>query len=170
MDKINKSSLIAILFVAILAVTSFLFKTELMNFIRIVFENGQFKAVLLMLVSVVVISHSIKVKPENDSSNVMIRSGLLPLDIFLTLGTYVAVTTTACSLLEGAFLQNFFGVEYFSKFEDLDVYVLLGVAALLLWYVAFHMFKMVSELLFNTEQVSRATLEMHNKPIQSTTE
>ncbi len=161
MHKIDKSSLLAILFVAALAIASFLFKKELMGFTRVVLENGELKAILLICISVIVVSHSIKIKPENDSSNVMIRSGVLPLDICLTLGTYIAITTTACSLLEGAFVQQFFGVEYFTKFEDLDIYVLLGVAALLLWYVVFHMYKMISELLFNTEKVSKSSIENH---------
>lgn len=168
MNKIDKKSLFAILFVAILAILSFLFKIEIMNLMRIVLEKGHLKAILLILVSIIVITHPVKIRPENDSSNLMIRSGVVPLDIFLTLSTYMAITTTACSLLEGAFIQNFFGVIYFNRFEELDIYVLLGVATLLLWYVSFHMYKMTVELLFITKIVSKSSIEMHNKPMQPT--
>ena len=166
MSRIDKSSLLAIVFVAILAISATIFKDFLMQFTRSVLENGHLKIVLLIAVTIIVFSHSIKIKPKNDSSNVMIRSRLAPLDIFLTLGTYIAVTSTACSLLEGAFIQQFFGVKYFNEFESLDIYVLLGVAALLLWYVAFHMYKMFIELLFNTTEVLKSSEEMHKKSMQ----
>lgn len=168
MHKIDTSSLFSITFIAILAISSYLFKIELMNYVRLVLENGQLKSVLLIFVTIIVISHSIKIKADSGASSAIIHSGLLPLDIFLTLGTYIAITTTACSLLEGAFIQKFFGIEYFSKFNDLDIYVLLGVAALLLWYVAFHMYKMASEVLFKTETVSISNTVLHNQSIKPT--
>ena len=154
MGRINKGSLLAILFVSVLAIASYSFKIELMKTTRAILENELFKNIPAICISIIVISHSIKTKPENDSSNVMIRSGFRLLDTFLTLGTYILVTRTACSLLEGAFVQTFFDVEYFAKFNELDVYVLLGVVALLLWYVAFNMYKMINELLFNRETIS----------------
>ena len=159
MTNVDKSSLAAMIFIAALAITAFFFQNEVMKFLRLILEKGHLKSILIIVVAVIIISHSVKVKPNNDSSNVMIRSGLVPLDIFLTLSTYVAVTTTACSLLEGAFIQQFYDVQYFSKFNDLDVYVLLGVAALLLWYVAFHMYKMFFDLLFKTETVTSSNKE-----------
>ncbi len=168
MSRIDTSSLFAIFFVAALAVVAYLFKIEIMDYMRLILENGYLKSILLILVAIIVISHSIKVKPGNDSSNVMIRSGLIPIDISLTLGTYFAVTTTACSLLEGSFIQNFYDVQYFIKFKDLDIYVLLGVSALLLWYVAFHMYKMLVELLFKSEEISMATNNLHNNLINRT--
>lgn len=157
MNRIDKSSLLAMTFVAVLAITTYFFQSEVMSSLRLILEKGQLQVVLLIATVIIIISHAIKIKSTSDSSSVMIRSGLVPLDIFLTLSTYTAVTTTACSLLEGAFIQKFYDVKYFNKFSDLDIYVLLGVAALLLWYVAFHMYKMCVELLFKTENVSIST-------------
>ena len=113
MTKVDKSSLIAMIFIAILDVRTYFFQNEVMKFLRLILEKGYLKSnsmvlnggyILIIIVAVIIISHSLKVKPNNDSSNVMIRS----VGIFLTLSTYVAVTTTACSLLESAFLIKIF--------------------------------------------------------------
>lgn len=167
MNRVDKSSLLAMVFVAFLAITTYFFQSEVMSSMRLILEKGQLQAVLLIVTVIIILSHAIKIKSTSDSSNVMIRSGLVPLDIFLTLSTYTAVTTTACSLLEGAFIQKFYGVKYFNKFSGLDIYVLLGVAALLLWYVAFHMYKMCVELLFRAEIVSISTEKKHKNSIQT---
>ena len=87
MTKIDKSSLLAIIFVATLAITTYFFQGDVMKFLRLILEQGHLKSLLIIVVAVIIISHSIKVKPNNDSSNIMIRSGLVPLDIFLTLST-----------------------------------------------------------------------------------
>lgn len=167
MKKLDLGSLMAFSFVAGLAIIAYIFKVQFMEYIRMVLAGGQLKVVLLLAIIAIIVTHAFKVKPGNDTSNVMIRSGLIPLDTFLTLGTYVAVTTTACSLIEGAFMQQFFEITYFTKFGELDVYVLLGVGALLLWYVAFHMYRMSIEILFKVEEVSTPSKGILPKPVPS---
>lgn len=168
MSQLDTSSLLSTCFIAALSILTYFFQSEVLDFLRLILEKKYLKSILIITVSIIVVSHSIRISPDNDSAGVMIRSGLVPLDLFLTLGTYIAITTTACSLLEGAFIQQFFSdVEYFTKFRDLDIYVLLGVSALLLWYVVFHMYKMGLELFFKRENISKSTQEQHNKSNQS---
>lgn len=154
-------SILAAMFVGLLAVCSYFFQREAMNMLRVVLEKGHLTTLLILIVMVIVITHSIKVKPQNSSGNFFIRSGLIPLDIVLTLSTYIAISTTACALLEGAFVQKFYGVTYFTKFSDLDVYVLLGVSALLIWYVLFHMYKLAVELFFPSETPILSSAKQH---------
>lgn len=78
----------------------------------------------------------------------------------------MAVSTTACSLLEGAFLQQFYDATYFLKFDQLDIYVLIGVSALLLWYVVLHIYQLGVELLFPVSTPELSTEELHNKSRQ----
>ncbi|WP_323898876.1 hypothetical protein [Aeromonas caviae] len=161
MRQPDRGSILAAMFVGFLAICSYFFQHEAMNMLKVFLEKGHLTALLVLTVMIIVITHSIKVKPQNSSGNAFIRSGLIPLDIVLTLSTYIAVSTTACALLEGAFVQKFYGVTYFTKFSDLDVHVLLGVSALLIWYVLFHMYKLAVELFFPSETPVLSSAKKH---------
>lgn len=154
MKKININSLMALIFVGILAISAYYFQESIKVNLKLVLVQGYLKAILILFVSIVILTHSLKVTSAESDSLVMYRSGFKPLDVVLTLGTYLAITSTACSLLEGAYLQQFFQIEYFKKFEQLDIYTLLGVSALLLWYVVFHMYKLLKEFLLISDDVS----------------
>ncbi|WP_152960817.1 hypothetical protein [Pseudoalteromonas sp. P1-9] len=95
----------------------------------------------------------IRVNSKTKSSIFMFRSGFPVIDSVLNWATYYSVTSTACVLLEGAYLQKFYNIQYYTKFNGLDINVMLGVCALLLWYVSLHIFKMGQELLFKPEEV-----------------
>lgn len=161
----DRNSIIAFVFVGILAFITAFYQSEMADYVRLVLEKGYLKKVIFVSVVVVVLTHAVRVK-SNDSAGMVVRTGFLPLDIGLTIGTYSAVSTTACSLLEGAFIQTFYGdVVYFTKFEALDINVLLGVSGLLLWYVVFHMFILGKELFFPKYRAVASTEKKHNKSI-----
>ena len=162
MRSFDYSSAFSIVFVAVLAIVAYSYQDQAMNFTRLILEKGYLKIFLNMAIVIVVFTHSVRVKPQSDTASLLVKSGFLPIDIFLTVSTYIAVSTTACSLLEGAFLQQFFQEAYFLKFGQLDIYVLLGVSALLLWYVALHMYQLGRELLFPMAKPEPSTQEMHN--------
>ena len=163
MRRFDLGSGISISFVGVLALVTYFYQDNAMGAMRLVLENGYLKIFLNMAIVVIVLTHAIKVGSQGDSTELIVKSGFLPIDIFLTVGTYTAVSMTACSLLEGAFLQQFYQIQYFLKFGQLDIYVLLGVSALLLWYVALHMYKLGVELLFPVVEVRLSTEEMHDK-------
>lgn len=154
MKRVDFNSLMALIFVGVLAALAYFFQDALKSNLRFILEGGFLEVFLVISVAVVVLSHSLKVNESDENSPLIFKSGFKPLDVFLTVGTYVAITSTACSLLEGAYIQQVFGVEYFTKFGELDINVLIGVSALLMWYVIFHMYKMLKELLFIPEEVS----------------
>lgn len=163
MRKFDVGSGISIIFVAALAAISYFYKDIAMSTMGLALENGYLEIFLNMAIVIIVFTHSIKVQAQSSNRSLLVRSGFLPIDIFLTIGTYMAVSTTACSLLEGAFLQQFYDVIYFLKFDQLDIYVLIGVSALLLWYVALHVYQLGIELLFPVAITELSTEEMHNK-------
>lgn len=151
MKNMSKSSLIAIFVVSILAILALVFDSQVMSLTKSALENGYIKSGMILAVVIVVVSHSIMIK-ENSNSPLVMKFGIKPLDAFLTIGTYSAISSTACSLLEGAFIQFFFETPiYFTRFQSLDLFVLLGVSALLLWYVIFHLYLLTKEFLFITE-------------------
>ncbi|MBB1315954.1 hypothetical protein [Aliivibrio sp. SR45-2] len=167
MKQPDLGSILAAGFVAFLAIGSNIYEENAMVFIRSILEKGHLNTSLVIIVLVIVITHAIKIRPQNSSNSVFIRSGLIPLDIVLTLSTYIAVSTTACALLEGAFIQKFYHVVYFTKFSVLDIYVLMGVSALLIWYVLFHMYKLSIELFFPSKTLKLSSADMHKKQLVS---
>lgn len=169
MNRLDGRSIAALIGVAALAGAAYIFHSTVMKNVRIVLEAGHLRTGMILVVFIVVATHSIKVKSRAENGVFVIRSGFIPLDVFLTFSTYSAVATTACSLLEGAVIQQFFGdVTYFTKFDQLDIYVLLGVASLLLWYVILHMYILARELFFKDTPYEVSTEERHNKAIQPT--
>jgi len=161
--RIDLSSVVALLVVSVFACISYFNQDNAMNIIRVVLENGYLKSAIVIGIVVIIVTHSIRVKSKKDNGVFIIKSGFKPLDVFLSCGTYIAVSSTACSLMEGAFVQQFFGdIQYFTQFSNLDVYVLLGVASLLIWYVVFHMYTLAGELVFNASEVSPSDKNMHN--------
>ncbi|MDD8060782.1 hypothetical protein [Shewanella metallivivens] len=167
MRRFDIGSGISIVFVAVLAAVAYFYQDVAMGTMRQALENGYLKIFLNMIILIIVLTHTIKVQAQSSSRSLLVKSGFLPVDMSLTIGTYMAVSTTACSLLEGAFLQQFYDVTYFLKFDQLDIYVLIGVSALLLWYVALHMYQIGVELLFPVATPELSTEEMHNKSRQS---
>jgi hypothetical protein len=164
MNKLDGHSIAALIVVALLAGSAYVFHSEVMKYVRVVLEAGHLRTGIVLVVFVIVATHSIKVKTRSENGVFVIKSGFIPLDVFLTFVTYSAVATTACSLLEGAVIQQFFGdATYFTKFDQLDIYVLLGVASLLLWYVILHMYILARELFFKDSPYEVSTEERHNK-------
>lgn len=163
MNKLDGCSIAAFIAVALLAGAAYVFHSEVMIYVRLVLETGHLSTGIVLIVFVIVTTHSIKVKNRYENGVFVIKSGFIILDVFLTFGTYYAVATTACSLLEGAVIQQFFGdVTYFTKFDQLDIYVLLGVASLLLWYVIIHMYILSRELFFKDSPYEASTEERHS--------
>lgn len=166
MRKFDVGSGISIIFVAALAAVAYFYQDIAMGSMRLILENAYLKIFLNMAIGIIVFTHSIKVQAQSSSRSLLVKSGFLPIDISLTIGTYMAVSTTACSLLEGAFLQQFYDVTYFLKFDQLDIYVLIGVSALLLWYVALHIYQLGVELLFPVVTPELSSELMHNNSRQ----
>ncbi len=166
MSQLNRSSVIALIGVAVFAVSAYISQSEIMRYVRVVLEEGYLRMGIILMIFTIVTVHVIKIKSKFANKVFVVESGFTFLDGFLTFGTYSAVTTTACSLLEGAVIQQFFGdIIYFSKFNQVDIYVLLGVSGLLLWYVILHMYILARELLFKNssyEVVNEELLDSEN--------
>ena len=161
MQHFDKGSIPLFLFVATLATIAYLFDDELMIFIRFILEEGHLNNILVLVVCIVVITHVIKV--QSKSSALMLKSGYTVFDLVLNLVTYYSVTSTACSLLEGAYLQKFYEIEYFTKFKEIDINVLLGVCALLLWYVLLHAYKMSQEIFFKPSHITATNPQLQQE-------
>lgn len=161
MKNVNTKFVLFVIFLILLIIGTALYKDEVMSSVRWCLESGWFKGVLLSYIVITIVSHAIAVK-ESDLSDIPLFKTQInkPLDVMLTIGTYVAVGSTASTLLKGAYIQQFYGdVMYFNEFGKVDIYSLLGVAALLLWYVLFHTSRMFKEALFisvKTEKIERA--------------
>ncbi|UKE83561.2 hypothetical protein PJ912_22625 [Pectobacterium colocasium] len=167
MRKFDIGSGISISFVGILAAVAFFNQESSMGIMKLALEKGYLKVFLNIVIVVIVFTHTVKVRSQEDAAGFLVKSGFLPIDMFSTIGTYIAVSSTACSLLEGAILQQFYQINYFLKFSQLDIYILLGVSALLLWYVILHMYQLGVDLLFPVAKVQISTEEMHKKSGQT---
>jgi hypothetical protein len=159
MEGVNKKFIFSSVFLLALIVVTSANKVEVMLGVRWLLESGWFKGILLSYICVTIISHSITVKESDLLDIPLFRTQInKPLDTVLTIGTYVAVASTATTLLKGAYIQQFYGdIIYFREFGKLDIYSLLGVASLLLWYVLFHTSRMFKEALFISVKAEKAT-------------
>jgi hypothetical protein len=71
------------------------------------------------------------------------------LDALLNFATYAAVSSTALSLLKGIVVQHYFqDAVYFNDFSSYDIYSMLGVSCLLLWFSVFKTAQLIKEALF----------------------
>lgn len=60
-----------------------------------VLENSYLKIFLNIVIVVIVLTHTIKVSLQEDAAGFLVKSGFLPIDMFSTIGTYMAVSSTA---------------------------------------------------------------------------
>lgn len=150
MKRINSKVLLSMIFLILLSSSAIVFKKDVMDSIRWLLESGWLRVGLLMYIVVTIIIHSFFIEETYLSDVPLFQSRISkPLYIFLTIGTYAAVTSTAVTLLKGAYIQQFYGdVIYFNEFEKIDIYALLGVATLLLWYAIFNTSRLLKEALF----------------------
>ena len=163
MNRIDGKWTVSFLVVMVLAVSAYVYESEVMQYVRIILESGYLKASFMLPILVIVFMHAIKMEAPMDNSVFVVRLGFVPLDVVLTSATYCAVAATACSLLEGAVVQQYFGdVEYFANFESLDIWVILGVSVLLLWYVILHMYILARELFFRGVPYKVSTKGWHD--------
>ncbi len=137
-------------FIAVIVViicVFFEFRSESIKcFLRYLLESDLLFKLLSFYVIPVVVTYGINVPGDILEDIPVFRLQLTkPIDIALNLGTFMAMSRTGASLLEGTYMEIFFGKDkqYFAEFDKLDVYVLMGLAWFLLWYVIFQTTMMV---------------------------
>ena len=150
-NKVDTKSVLSLLTVLALAGTTTVFKDEVFKFVRLALESDTINTLLSIVIVAAVFIHTVKIKDRSDTKAYIINSKFAPLDMILSMGSYLAVSRTATSLIEGAFIQEFYGTPtYFAKFNQLDIYVLIGVSGLLLWHVIWNMYLLITDIVIKS--------------------
>lgn len=97
----------------------------------------------------VICGHAITVQETNNKETIIFRTPIKILNTALEVATHVSISSSAITLLKGAFIQHFFDDKsYFLEFDKIDVVLLIVVSLILLWYVGSTVFIMLKEALF----------------------
>ncbi|EGQ9702640.1 hypothetical protein FWP48_25060, partial [Vibrio parahaemolyticus] len=70
MRQPDRGSILAAAFVGLLAIGSYFYQNEAMDMLRVILEKGHLTALLVLTVMIIVVTHAIKVKPQNSNGNV----------------------------------------------------------------------------------------------------
>ncbi|ARA76692.1 hypothetical protein RC90_02100 [Pectobacterium brasiliense] len=142
----NKKVIISALIIMIACICFEINKAESMVFIKNLLEAGYITkgSVIFVIIS---ISCYIYFTPEikNDETMLFRCNGVWILEIFLNISTYSAITTTSINLIKAIYIQRFYGIKYFTEFDELDIYIMAGVGFMLLWYSLFKCWKMLCD-------------------------
>ncbi|RLA82888.1 MAG: hypothetical protein DRG78_05920 [Epsilonproteobacteria bacterium] len=151
----NIKFIASIIFLFTLVIIISFMPKEVMLIIRWLLESGTFNNILTISIWIVILAHSFTVDETNLTQISLFNTQIKLIDTLLLIATYVTVASTASSLLKGAYIQQFYNdTVYFNEFDKLDIYLLIGVPILLLWYIILNISKMFKEALFFTTQAS----------------
>jgi len=134
----------AALIITTMCVIFSIFEKESMLIFKAFLESGHAITMCIIFILVSVFCYTYFV-PDNTSDEIPLfrYKGIWALEFFLNVSTYVAVTTTAVNLIKGIYLQKFYEGKYFGDFDNLDIYTMAGVSAMLLWFGIFQCWKML---------------------------
>lgn len=137
----NKQQVVlVVIFLTIVCILFTVFQVEIMLKIKWLLENSILKIGCIIFVIVSISCHALIV-PETELDDVSLFKGnkIAPLIVIANISTYVAISSTATTLLKAIYLQKFFNdSKYFYQFEDYDVYVMFAGCLVLLWFTIFN--------------------------------
>jgi hypothetical protein len=153
MKKFNLKFIASIIFLLVLVIIVLSMKDEVMFRIRWILESGIFEILLITSICIVILAHAFTVKETNLTQISLFNTQFKWLNAILSIATYATVASSASSLLKGAYIQQFYGdIIYFNEFNEIDIYLLIGVPIILLWYIISNIAKMFKEALFFSTQ------------------
>ncbi len=137
----NKQQVVlVVLFLTIVCILFTIFQDDIMLKIKWLLENSILKVGCIIFVIVSISCHAFFV-PETELDDVSLFKGnkIAPLIVIANISTYVAISSTATTLLKAIYLQKFYNdSKYFYQFEDYDVYVMFAGCLVLLWFTIFN--------------------------------
>lgn len=147
----NKKVIRSIVIMIILSISYINFEDTYKNGIKFLFEGDYF---LWIYTIAVVIAFSIHFwyKIETSSDLKMFKSEIAIFDSISNITTFLAIGSTALTLLKGIYLQKFFKVVYFINFADFDLGIIFAVSCALLWLVIVRIAGLYKEALYYQPQ------------------
>ena len=99
------------------------------------FLESDFLTILLIYYAAISVAiHTLFVRIP--SIQILVRNDILRLifNFFLELGTYCALSSTGPNLLKSVYLQHFFNIQYFVKFDVLDLFAMVAASVVIIIY------------------------------------
>ncbi|KXO10079.1 hypothetical protein AKG98_863 [Moritella sp. JT01] len=145
----NKTVLFSALGLVAMCIIFSLNQVLIMLGIRYLLESGYLMGACTIFVFVSIICHGVYVNESVLEDVPMFKSNQLwILEILVNIATYVAITSTAITLLKALYIQQFYGdIQYFLEFKSYDIYTMFGVSCALLWFSMFKCWLLFHEAL-----------------------
>lgn len=152
----NNKVLFSALFLGALCILFTLNKLEVMAGIRFLLESGYMMKVCVIFSVVSICCHTFFVSESNLDVPMFKSNQLWILELIVNVATYVAISSTAVTLLKALYIQEFYGdIQYFLEFRNYDIYTMFGVSGVLLWFSMFKCWQLLHEAL-NTKSAAQA--------------
>ncbi len=147
--QVNKNVIYAAIGLLLLSLAYQFFENEFKEAIKYLFETNYLWNGYNFIVVVVFFLHALFIN-NSQSYDFNVLKGELPfLDAFLNVATYIAVGSTALSLLKGIYLQEVFEVIYFKNYQNYDLYAMIGVSVILLWFSITRVWRVGVEVVYH---------------------
>lgn len=156
MKKIDLVTLVQLLFLMAMVALSFFFSAELIEVTRKALLKSYLEYALLGLGFSIIPLYFYKSQSASDVNLLRIKTGNWLADIVVQCGTHFSLTTTACALFEGIFMQRVYGEVYFVEFGQVDIFVMVGLVGWLFWYTLAQLFRMGQEILIKRNVTTAA--------------
>lgn len=121
------------------------YKQEAKEIVKGILESGSLSYVVWTYVVISVLSHSYFI--ERVSASLFDKIS----ETVFTIATFGLAATTSLTLLQGVFLQFFYGVQWFSNFGNLDLASVFLVSVYLLIYCGVRTTRMLGDVLFQVQ-------------------
>lgn len=121
------------------------YKQEAKEVVKGIFEGGSLSYVIWTYVVISVLSHRYCI--ERVSASLFDKIS----DAVFSIATYGFAATTSLTLLQGVFLQFFYGVQWFINFGNLDLASIVLVSVYLLIYCGVNTTKLLIDVLFQVK-------------------
>ncbi|MDE1327019.1 hypothetical protein L9W97_17980 [Vibrio aestuarianus] len=138
--KDKSKVILAVLLLTALCILFAVYQEDVMFRIKWLLESSILKIGCIIFVIVSILCHSLFV-PETELEDVPLFKGnqLAPLIVIANISTYVAISSTATTLLKAIYLQKFYAEsKYFYQFENYDVNIMFAGCLVLLWFTLFN--------------------------------
>ncbi|MBA3022720.1 MAG: hypothetical protein KKB48_09660 [Gammaproteobacteria bacterium] len=143
--NLHRSRTLVVAFLFVLAAVLVVYRQEAKDVVRGIFEGGSLPYAIWIYVTVSVLSHSYFIAGVASSQFEKIT------ETVFSIGTYGLAGTTSLTLLQGVFLQYFYGVSSFSNFGSLDLASVGLVSVYLLIYCGINTSRMLGDVVFQVK-------------------
>jgi hypothetical protein len=152
----NKKVICSGIFLFVLCIFYFYWKSEFQEAIKFLFESNYLWRAYNITVIIIFALHGFFVNSSESYDFKLLKSEMVLFDSIVNMATYIAVGSTALSLLKGIYLQEVFNSTYFINFEKYDLFTMIGVSVVLLWFSITRVWKVAIEVLYyNPQEVKR---------------